>query len=158
MANRNLLSDFSKSDLLVFALAISVFLILQLRPLFSLFKPIENETMTFIDEKSSNQLTPSPTTLIENPESTDSSEIIDLGSTGTPSSIPNNQEQESSADRFACPLPKPEVCTMECIVNPPFICGSNGKSYCNNCIACSDPEVDWYVVQTEPCSDLLPSL
>lgn len=50
-----------------------------------------------------------------------------------------------------CQDPRPQFCTMECIVNPPYICGSDGKSYCTECQACANPEVEWYVTQDEPC-------
>ncbi|MBI3955550.1 hypothetical protein HY338_03830, partial [Candidatus Gottesmanbacteria bacterium] len=36
--------------------------------------------------------------------------------------------------------------------NPPYLCGSNGKSYCTTCQACADSEVDWYLTQDNPCS------
>ncbi len=54
-------------------------------------------------------------------------------------------------EKVYCQDPRPEVCTMECIVNPPYICGSDGKSYCNVCGACADLKVDWYVIQDKPC-------
>jgi len=50
-----------------------------------------------------------------------------------------------------CKDPRPEVCTMECIQNPPYICGSDSKSYCSVCQACSNPEVAWYEMRTTPC-------
>lgn len=50
-----------------------------------------------------------------------------------------------------CQEPRPEVCTMECIQNPPYICGSDGKSHCSTCQACSNPKVEWYVFQSTPC-------
>lgn len=50
-----------------------------------------------------------------------------------------------------CDEPRPEVCTMECIINPPYICGSNGESYCSVCAACADWKVDWYLIQDKPC-------
>lgn len=59
--------------------------------------------------------------------------------------------QEASGEKVFCEDPRPEVCTMECIANPPYICGSNDKSYCSVCAACTDWVVDWYVVQDEPC-------
>lgn len=56
-----------------------------------------------------------------------------------------------SREKVFCQEPRPEVCTMECITNPPYICGSDGKSYCSTCQTCSNPEVEWYVIQDEPC-------
>jgi len=61
------------------------------------------------------------------------------------------EEKESVGEKVFCQDPRPEVCTMECITNPPYICGSDGKSYCNVCGACADPEVEWYIVQDTPC-------
>lgn len=54
-------------------------------------------------------------------------------------------------EKVFCKEPRPEVCTMECILNPPYICGSNGKSYCSVCQACSNSAVEWYVIQDKPC-------
>ena len=41
---------------------------------------------------------------------------------------------------------------MECLTNPPYLCGSDGKSYCTVCQACSNPEVEWYISQDLPCA------
>lgn len=62
-------------------------------------------------------------------------------------------EKASSAgeEKVFCQEPRPEVCTMECIAQPPYICGSNGRSYCNKCQACANPAVSWYIVQDNPC-------
>jgi len=54
-------------------------------------------------------------------------------------------------ERIFCKDPRPQLCTMECIVNPPYICGSDGKSYCSECQACASPKVEWYMVQDGPC-------
>jgi len=61
------------------------------------------------------------------------------------------EEKESAGEKVFCKDPRPEVCTMECIQNPPYICGSDGKSYCSTCQACSNPKVEWYVIQDKPC-------
>ncbi|TSC54185.1 MAG: hypothetical protein LiPW16_113 [Microgenomates group bacterium LiPW_16] len=61
------------------------------------------------------------------------------------------EEKESTGEKVFCKEPRPEVCTMECIQNPPYICGSDGKSYCSTCQACSNSEVEWYVIQDELC-------
>jgi len=61
------------------------------------------------------------------------------------------ENQETSEEEIFCDEPRPEVCTMECISPPPYICGSNGKFYCNKCAACADWKVDWYIIQSEPC-------
>jgi len=58
----------------------------------------------------------------------------------------------SSIEKVLCPDPRPEACTMECIANPPYICGSDGKSYCSTCQACSNPKIEWYITQETPCS------
>ena len=64
----------------------------------------------------------------------------------------NFLEEETEGEKVFCKEPRPEICTMECIVNPPYICGSDGKSHCTVCQACSDPKVEWYIIQDKPCS------
>lgn len=52
-----------------------------------------------------------------------------------------------------CNDPRPEVCTMECIENPPYICGSNGENYCSTCQACSNKSVIWYEIKSSSCRE-----
>ncbi|MBU0576490.1 hypothetical protein KJ654_02410 [Patescibacteria group bacterium] len=61
--------------------------------------------------------------------------------------------EEAEQTQIDCKNPRPQVCTMECIQNPPYICGSDGASYCSTCGACGNPEVQWYSLQSTPCSD-----
>jgi len=56
-------------------------------------------------------------------------------------------------ERVYCQDPRPEVCTMECLENPPYICGSDGKSHCSICQACSNENVVWYEIKTSPCEE-----
>jgi hypothetical protein len=58
---------------------------------------------------------------------------------------------EEDEGRVFCQEPRPQICTMECIVNPPYICGSDKKSYCSTCQACANPKVEWYAMEDEPC-------
>lgn len=46
---------------------------------------------------------------------------------------------------------KPQACTMECLKNPPYICGSDDQSYCSTCQACANENVSWYIIQPSPC-------
>jgi hypothetical protein len=64
-------------------------------------------------------------------------------------------ENNSIGKRVYCQDPRPRICTMECIVSPPYICGSDGKSYCTSCQACSNPDIDWYVVQDQHCGPVI---
>lgn len=50
-----------------------------------------------------------------------------------------------------CPTPRPDVCTEECVAPPPFICGSDGNSYCSVCQACSNKDVVWYEEKESAC-------
>lgn len=59
--------------------------------------------------------------------------------------------EKSFGEKVFCKDLRPEVCTMECIGNPPYICGLDRKTYCSICQACSNPEVEWYVIQDAPC-------
>lgn len=61
--------------------------------------------------------------------------------------------EEENQDKINCKNPRPQVCTMECIQNPPYICGSDGKSYCSVCQACSNKDVAWYEMKNSPCEE-----
>ena len=58
-----------------------------------------------------------------------------------------------SEQKTYCKSPRPQACTEECLLPPPYLCGSNGKSYCTKCQACADKKVEWYQFQDEPCTD-----
>jgi len=59
--------------------------------------------------------------------------------------------KEENQSKINCKNPRSEVCTMECVENPPYICGSDGKSYCSVCQACSNKDVNWYEMKTSLC-------
>ena len=61
--------------------------------------------------------------------------------------------EEENQSKIDCKDPRPEVCTMECVETPPYICGSDGKSYCSVCQACSNKDVNWYEMKTSPCEE-----
>ena len=52
-----------------------------------------------------------------------------------------------------CKDPRQTTCTstLECMMHPPYICGSDSKSYCTVCEACSNKEVAWYEMKNSPC-------
>lgn len=58
---------------------------------------------------------------------------------------------EEKQPKVNCKNPRPEICTMECIQNPPYICGSDSKSYCTVCQACSNKDVIWYEMKASAC-------
>lgn len=59
----------------------------------------------------------------------------------------------SENQKILCQNPRPEACTMECVAQPSYICGSDGKFYCNKCTACANPKVEWYLFQETPCEE-----
>lgn len=69
-------------------------------------------------------------------------------------STPSNSPKIINENRIYCQNPRPEMCTLECLVSPPYLCGSNGKSYCTSCQACADNEVDWWTYQDTTCPPL----
>ena len=56
-------------------------------------------------------------------------------------------------NKINCASPRPEVCTEECIANPPYICGSDGESYCTTCQACANINVEWYEMKNISCGE-----
>ena len=64
----------------------------------------------------------------------------------------NFTKKTQPSEVVTCTSPRPKYCTKECLTNPPYLCGSNGKSYCSSCQACADTEVDWYRTQDNPCT------
>lgn len=62
-------------------------------------------------------------------------------------------EEKTGEQKVFCTNPRPEVCTLECTANPPYLCGSDGKSYCSACQACSNVQVEWHVTRQEPCGN-----
>ncbi len=63
---------------------------------------------------------------------------------------PPEEENQSKID---CKDPRPEVCTFECTYPPPYLCGSDGKSYCTVCQACSNKAVAWYEMKNSLCEE-----
>ena len=61
--------------------------------------------------------------------------------------------EEENPGKINCTNPRPEVCTMECAEPPPYLCGSDGKSYCSACQACSKKNILWYETQDSPCGE-----
>ena len=57
-------------------------------------------------------------------------------------------------DKIYCNDPRPEMCTFECTYPPPYLCGSDGNSYCTVCQACSNQDVIWYELKTSSCENL----
>lgn len=70
----------------------------------------------------------------------------------SPDPTPTGILDVNQKGRVNCTSLRPEACTLECIDPPPYLCGSNEKSYCSACQACADKNVDWYITQEEICS------
>jgi len=132
---RGFLFGFSAIDLFILLAALLTVIILQLGP-----KILElSETQSQLTEE---------TEKIGKPTVTDSSLN---GSILPPNQATDTGKKEVVSEKVYCKSARPEVCTLECLTGPPFICGSDGKSKCSPCQACSDPQIDWYVLQSTPC-------
>lgn len=148
------LFGFTIIDLFIFLSAILALIFLQLQPYLipylegtmgrtSSTTPTYEEKVRRISSPSSRLKTSSPSAeiIIETEETTKSSKL---------------NENIKIGEKVVCSTNRPELCTLECIVNPPFICGSDGKSYCSECQACA-ARIEWYVYQNEKCPELLPN-
>lgn len=71
----------------------------------------------------------------------------------SPQPTPTASTQPFPVPKIECKDPRPKICTMECIQNPPYICGSDGKSYCSVCQACSNKNVTWYEMKASNCEE-----
>lgn len=148
------LFGFTASDLFILLSAFLTIIFLQLEP----------HAIPFLERLGQNIPT---TQIIKEPET--STPTLTTEPTATPSAQPEEKKTESTTSgeengetkegiRVYCESPRPRVCTQECIIGPPYICGSDGKTHCTVCQACAKPEVEWYVFQDEPCADIVPSL
>ena len=50
-------------------------------------------------------------------------------------------DEGNAGPLYPCPTEGSGICPMICSQGPPYICGSDGKNYCNECIACQRPTV-----------------
>ncbi len=50
-----------------------------------------------------------------------------------------------------------QICSMMCSKPPPYVCGSNGRSYCTACQACQESSVLWYWISNTPCASITTS-
>ena len=78
-------------------------------------------------------------------------EISQLTTQRSPSPVVTASPKASG--KTDCPINRPRMCTFECTYPPPYLCGSDGKSYCTVCQACSNKNVSWYEMKTSPCED-----
>jgi hypothetical protein len=143
------LFGFTTSDLFILLAAFLTVVFLQLEPYAIPY--LEGDTQ----RKSTTQVIGEPTTPIKSQPIATSSSQNKKEQTSTESAILN---RELDKNRIYCKLPRPQVCTQECVIGPPYICGSDGKTHCTVCQACANPEVEWYILQEEPCPDITPTL
>lgn len=111
------------------------------------------------------QLTPSQTTPLPTPTPTEGMKCVEKSSLNCTDIVEltfecSDQYQSWARancpgwqERVECPDPRPEVCTMECAQTPPYICGSDGNSYCSACQACSNKDVIWYEMKASACEE-----
>ena len=125
---KGFLFGISLSDLFILLAAVLAVLVLQLGP--KAFKYLESSSQQTTGETGLEPSTVPPQTITP-PPATDSGEKV--------------VSQKVFCNR------RPQVCTQECLIGPPYICGSDGKAKCSPCQACADPDVDWYVLQSTPC-------
>lgn len=158
---KGFLFSISASDLLIIFAAILTIAFMQAGPKI-------NSLLDFKYQSQISKNIPSdPTDNLPTPfTSTESSDLIDRqipeatkeGDNQATQSTKNSSEfnEKPKEEKVNCKLPRPEICTLECIIPPPYICGSDAKQYCTSCQACSNSQVEWYSVQPEPCTDITP--
>ena len=152
MLQGGFLFGFSVSDIFIFLSSLLALVFLQLQPYLIPYLEgtlgIEPSTTSTYESAIKRTGTPSSRLKTSSP----SAEIIIETEETTKSSELN--ENIMIGKKVVCSTNRPELCTLECIVNPPYICGSDGKSYCSECQACA-ANVGWYVYQNEKCLELL---
>jgi hypothetical protein len=77
----------------------------------------------------------------------------------TPSPSAQGKDEEASNSgkveetaKIYCGSPRPDNCPLLPISSPPYLCGSDGLSYSNPCMACANSKLDYYFVSQDACS------
>ncbi len=152
-----MLNGLAKSDLLILVGSVIILVFLQFKSLWS-DKIDTGDQIQGLQKQTEvrNQNQKQPTfPLVSSQESTHSSLEEIQNTQSSPSAVLNSADKINNNQQY-CSSVRPDFCTEECLANPPFICGSDGKSYCTTCKACANLEVDWYVIQDGLCDNLSP--
>jgi hypothetical protein len=67
--------------------------------------------------------------------------------------LDQNNQGSLTGQHINCPATRSQtqMCPLMCAKPPPYLCGSDGQSYCSACHACRNAGVSWYVMQDTPC-------
>ncbi|OGY16823.1 MAG: hypothetical protein A2785_03595 [Candidatus Chisholmbacteria bacterium RIFCSPHIGHO2_01_FULL_49_18] len=144
---------FSGSDLFILLAAFLTLIFLQLQPYVIPYlegKPMGTQALIETGENPAAQASMSAEPKLATPSADESGQ--------KPATQSGKQEEGNQGNRVYCKLQRPQICTQECIASPPYICGSDGKNHCSACQACADPQVEWYMIEDQPCPDITPGL